>query len=228
MSADQTTALIGKIHAEAHPRDAVHIAVAPVIAGEVLAPGQHVGIIGRDDDSETFVVGRHEKPIGIVDPFIEGVVLPRQHCFLFLYPGSITSLRHEWAHPAFQATAKPQPVPAASDEEWPHETTKPTSPLSAAIPDQDEWPYNCPACATDVQEESREWIKVFAAQIEQTYNRLMEAAGRWVECEDYTRDDREHYKDVDYDLWKVFWHHYEVVTGTKVKDKESSFFTCSC
>jgi hypothetical protein len=83
-------------------RDAIHIAVAPVTAAERLAPGQHVGLI-REGGTE--LVGPCEQPIGIVDPFLAGAVEPGQRFWLFLYPGTVTSLRHIWTHPAFTAAA---------------------------------------------------------------------------------------------------------------------------
>ena len=81
-------------------RDAVHIAIVPVVAGEKLFPGQDVGIVG---DS---LVGRSAHPIGIVDPFLKRSVQPNERCWLLLYPGSITSLRHDWTHPAFDGAAE--------------------------------------------------------------------------------------------------------------------------
>lgn len=84
-------------------RDAVHIAVAPVIAGYRLSPGECVGPVY---DGTQF--GTCKKPIGIVDPFLTADVLPGQRFWLFLYPGTITGLRHVWSHPAF-VTALPTP-----------------------------------------------------------------------------------------------------------------------
>jgi hypothetical protein len=83
-------------------RDAIHIAVAPVTAAQRLAPGQHVGLV-RDGDTE--LVGPCDCPIGVVDPFLAGLVEPGQRFWLFLYPGTITGLRHVWTHPAFTAAA---------------------------------------------------------------------------------------------------------------------------
>jgi hypothetical protein len=83
-------------------RDAIHIAVAPVTAAEVLRPGQHVGLV-RPGDLEA--VGPCDKPLGIVDPFLPGPVEPGQRFWLFLYPNTITGLRHVWTHPAFTAAA---------------------------------------------------------------------------------------------------------------------------
>jgi hypothetical protein len=83
-------------------RDAVHIAVAPATAAERLAPGQHVGLV-RERDLE--LVGPCDSPLGVVDPFLTGVVEPGQRFWLFLYPGTVTGLRHVWTHPAFTAAA---------------------------------------------------------------------------------------------------------------------------
>ena len=83
-------------------RDAIHIAVAPVTAAERLAPGQHVGLV-REGDVE--LVGACDHTIGVVDPSLAGEVEPGQRFWLFLYPGTITGLRHVWTHPAFTAAA---------------------------------------------------------------------------------------------------------------------------
>lgn len=83
-------------------RDAIHIAVAPVTAAERLAPGQHVGLV---QEGSWELAGPCAAPIGIVDPFLAGPVEPGQRFWLFLYPGTVTSLRHIWTHPAFTAVA---------------------------------------------------------------------------------------------------------------------------
>jgi hypothetical protein len=82
-------------------RDAVHIAVVPVTAIDWLTPGQHVGLI----KGNTEMVGPCSSNIGIVDPFLTQRVEPQQRFWLFLYPGTITGLRHVWTHPAFTAAA---------------------------------------------------------------------------------------------------------------------------
>lgn len=93
-------------------RDAVHIAVAPVTAGGRLAPGQHVGFLHAGD---TELVGAAEDPIGIVDPFLREDVQPGQRFWLFMYPNTVTSLRHVWTHPAF--VVKPPVLTAAAPED---------------------------------------------------------------------------------------------------------------
>lgn len=78
-------------------RDAIHVAVAPVVANEKLSPGQDVGFVDR----EKSLVGDVKPRIGIVDPFLARMVFPDQGFWLLLYPNTITSLRHDWTHPAF-------------------------------------------------------------------------------------------------------------------------------
>jgi hypothetical protein len=74
-------------------RDAIHVAVAPVKADRVLKPGTHISI---NADGFTDLNGRR---VGIVDPFLKEPVKAGEMFWLFLYPGTITSLRHDWTHP---------------------------------------------------------------------------------------------------------------------------------
>ncbi len=90
------TLKIGNIITEPQNRDAVHMAIVPVEAGEDIRPGLHVGL--KDGKAST---DRSAKRIGIVDPFLGFGVMKGQKFWLFLYPGSITSLRHDWTHPDF-------------------------------------------------------------------------------------------------------------------------------
>lgn len=101
---------LGQIIKEDQQRDAIHIAVAPTTAAEKLSPGQHVAIIG---DEAWASAG---SPIGVVDPYLKANVKKGDRFWLFLYPGSITSLRHEWAHPAFGAM--PATDSKSSSEKW--------------------------------------------------------------------------------------------------------------
>jgi hypothetical protein len=86
-------------------RDAIHVAVAPVEAAEDLLPGQHVGLVSGLASSAS-------APIGVVDPFLKAPVLKGQRFWLFLYPNTVTSLRHVWTHPAFMAVP-PRPKEAS-------------------------------------------------------------------------------------------------------------------
>jgi hypothetical protein len=99
---------IGKLITGDENNDAIHVAIAPVIAAERLKPGQRIRLtthLFQRNGSRLHYV-RHEMPekpaIGIVDPFLTKDVEPEQGFYMFLLPGTITSLRHEWTHPAFE------------------------------------------------------------------------------------------------------------------------------
>ncbi len=95
-------ARLGRLIDDQQGRDAVHIALAPVQAGKLLLPGQHVAIAPDTVD----VVIPSTKPIGIIDPYLLEAVKEGERCWLCLYPGSVTSLRHAWTHPAFAEVDK--------------------------------------------------------------------------------------------------------------------------
>jgi hypothetical protein len=119
---------IGRLIDQERGRDAIHMAVAPVEAGEKLVPGARVGLV----DGKAMEV---DEAIGIVDPFLTKAVRPGQRFYLFLFPGTITSLRHEWVHPAFEGTGEPKPAPLpqaksekAVSEAWLREYAKKVNP----------------------------------------------------------------------------------------------------
>lgn len=76
-------------------RDAIHIAIAPVVASHSLAAGDHVGLNdkGEADDEAA--------PVGIVDPYLKSKVRKGQRFWMFLYPNTVTGMRHQWSHPSF-------------------------------------------------------------------------------------------------------------------------------
>lgn len=81
-------------------RDAIHIAIAPVVAGQKLLPGQDIGFI-NPGDYQTVGTVTIDKCIGIVDPFLETLIFQNDEFYMCLYPETIKSLRHDWTHPAF-------------------------------------------------------------------------------------------------------------------------------
>lgn len=93
---------LGKLIDGEGARDAVHIAIAPMVAGEPLQPGQRVGV----RDGKAYASKSCASVIGIVDPFLQAQVNRGQRFYLCLFPGTITSLRHQWTHPEFDE-AKP-------------------------------------------------------------------------------------------------------------------------
>lgn len=92
--------LIGKLIIDGNGEpDAVHIATMPVVASESLKSGQHIGFT----EGGWQVTGSPKAPfnfVGIVDPFLAKDVAQGERFFMFLYPNTITGLRHVWSHPA--------------------------------------------------------------------------------------------------------------------------------
>lgn len=89
--------LLGKIIDTPQERDCVHIAVVPTEAGDFLSPGDEVAL----HEGKAIYPWDDGEEIGIVDPYLKNGVEKGQRFWLFLFPGSITSLRHHWTHPAF-------------------------------------------------------------------------------------------------------------------------------
>lgn len=102
---------MGKTFDADQGRDAIHVAVLSVVAAENLTPGQHIGFF---DDGR---VGAASTPIGIVDPFLKNFVPPGQGFWMMIYPGTITGLRHNWAHPEVSQSASSAPA-GNSSTEW--------------------------------------------------------------------------------------------------------------
>ncbi len=190
---DDTILKLGKLIEGDCGRDAIHIAVAPMFAAERLSPGQHVGLIGPD------YAGRTVVPVGIVDPFLEAAVMKGDRFFLFLYPATITSLRHEWVHPAFAL----QTANAFSGgESAPVDQRAASERRLRAIADTTDFSYE------RMMETARENVRSGSEWPEYlTGGAGMESMS--------TPDD--------------FWKHFEIVEGIKVpEDKKQNFFSCSC
>jgi hypothetical protein len=88
---------VGKLLGPEASRDAIHVAIAPVVAAHELEVGQHVGL---NKEGEASCVD--SPTIGIVDPYLNREFVGKGDRFwLFLYPQTVTSLRHVWTHPSF-------------------------------------------------------------------------------------------------------------------------------
>lgn len=108
--------VLGKLLQPDDKRDAVHIAVAPVVcADSVLVPGQHIGFVkGETPANDEAASSESENKLGIVDPFLKRPVVRGERFWMFLYPNTITSLRHDWTHPGFVS----HQAVAADSEKW--------------------------------------------------------------------------------------------------------------
>ena len=93
-------------------RDALHIAVISLPAGEFLEPGDPVRVYNG------MVVGcDKEESIGVCDPFI-GYVSKGGLVWVCLNPNTVTSVQHVWEHPSFtESELTPKPLPTKEESE---------------------------------------------------------------------------------------------------------------
>jgi hypothetical protein len=108
---------LGQIHTRVEKRDAIHLAVEPVMAGEALTAGQHITVV---DGVAT--AAAPSEALGIVDPFLPFGARKGQRFWFVMYPRAVHSLRHVWTHPAFPdvelGDPKPDPTPKEEAEAW--------------------------------------------------------------------------------------------------------------
>lgn len=113
-------AKLGTIPGGNEGRDAVHVAIIPVQAAQLLTPGLYVKL-----NAENKAEPSTSEAVGIVDPFLGVGCLNKDEWFwLCLFPKSVTSLRHVWEHPAFPLTnavptsTSPRADEKAKSKEW--------------------------------------------------------------------------------------------------------------
>lgn len=93
----QTGPKLGQLITKHVGRDAIHIAIAPIQAGEDLAPGQRIKV----DQLKQAVPAEDWEFTAIVDPWLIDGPLLGQWFWALLNPNTITALRHYWTHPDF-------------------------------------------------------------------------------------------------------------------------------
>lgn len=105
---------LGTIISENEKRDAIHLAVLPVVATMKMHPGDDVGLVEGGASTKAANL------IGIVDPFLTKPVREGERFWLVIYPRKINSLRHVWSHPdvddADESVAKPSAKSHAEQE----------------------------------------------------------------------------------------------------------------
>lgn len=83
-------------------RDAIHVAIVPLIAGTRLGIGAKFKLKFGTTDVALPADYDEANAIGIVDPFLSGYEVEEgQRFYGVLFPGTVTGMRHHWEHPAF-------------------------------------------------------------------------------------------------------------------------------
>lgn len=227
---------LGRPPSSTDQHDAIHICIAPVIAAVNLSPGTHVRL------SSDGRAAPGPKPIGITDPFRGSIAKAGQRVWLLLYPGSITSLRHDWTHPSFAAVPvvpTPSPAPVCLPEErqpspppyagYEH----PASDGGASCCREEELPQADQLCCRQDEpppswaaNAARARLNAAAEEADLSFADLMAGAHAYLTEGEYLCDGM---RWMNHELPPTFWEDYEIVTGTVVpEEKRGGFFTCSC
>jgi hypothetical protein len=237
-------------------RDAIHVAIAPVevddyesdddygqATSDGLPPGTHVGLT-RDrywDDLPRVTADPEERSelIGVIDPFLTAPVRHGQRCWLYLYPNTVTSLRHDWTHPSFPLSAARQVqfnelaeavTSARSDDERTRRLI-----LAREYLHEQEIPADDLGDDEVIRLVSTDWLKGFCAEVGCEYERLLEMAknrlglGGPADVED-TICLAYDTPDVAWEKREQMWVHLEVVLGVPVPQelKGDAVFHCAC
>lgn len=177
-------------------RDAIHIATAAVFATEDLNPGDHVGFVDKRQDH----MGRSElAPVGVVDCFLPRPVKKGERFWVFLYPGTIQSLRHSWSHPSFDM--RQQLIRAMEETPAKKRMKEFARELSSAT--------NYDGSGDTV-----------------TFEELIDRATQYVNGGEYWCEGG---RFEGQGIYEEFWDDFEELTGLKVPEGDRySFFSCSC
>lgn len=206
---------LGMIIDKAQKRDAIHLAVEPIEAGEKLWPGQDVGM---HDGKAWRTYSASDTPhmaLGIVDPFLKAAVQPGERFWLVVYPRQIHSLRHVWTHPAFPDAPELRDIGLQS--------------LNAGIDRQ--------LAEDEAKRASEKWLRDWCASADCPGFDLTIAAAtgeKMPDVEDYGPaycivDDYLVFngRDAHGEIPPEFWHHVERYTGKKCPSRPAHF-SCSC
>ncbi len=190
------TPKIGTILTGAECRDAIHVAIAPVVVAEAAGPGAHVGMTATGEASVLAL-----PLVGIIDPYLKGGVKSGERCYLFLYPNTVTSLRHEWTHPAFERGSE------AKCNDRLREESRPSEAASAEA-----------------------WITQFAENFDMSMTELIQHAEKCLTQEwgFITQYDSDSWRDDWYEGEEEFWKRYAIVTGKPIPNEKPTVFSCSC
>lgn len=105
MSKEQVLNLVGHLipSEEKVERDAIHVAVLPVIASMNLKRACWLEFTYEDNIQHVTNARSWALAVGVADPFHQRINIEVGTRFLmFMKPNTITGLRHDWTHPALE------------------------------------------------------------------------------------------------------------------------------
>lgn len=217
--ADAEKLNIGQIiTGQGQQRDAIHIAVVPMKVQDPNGRGLYAGMrvkLARGKVDTVRSWDEDEDPedacIGIVDPFIktswDSRINEGEEVWVFLFPGTITSLRHDWTHPRIPHEAPPKPEGCGLTEAQLVRWTE-------------------MRLEGKVKIHSDKWMQEYCDSIDEDVKDIMDAAYDAVHHGGYYSKGG---KFGGMHLPGEFWDHYYVLTGENVPDKgRMSFFSCGC
>lgn len=183
-------------------RDAIHVAVTPMAAGENLEPGERVHLI----DGKAFGAMKDQPAVGIVDPYLTKTVNADEVFWLLLKPGTITSMRHAWQHPAF-------PVEGGD---------------LGAVEFSEAWLRDFAERAGTSYGELIETAETYVYQRDR-YREQGRVERYWPDHEEGSQILLHHdLPDFVFKQAAEMWKHIGVVTGLAVGNEDRGIFTCSC
>lgn len=228
---------LGTIIGDDEHRDAIHLAVEPVEAGEWLVPGQDISLVNGKAFNRT---GKH---VGIVDPFLKEPIAPGQKFWLVVYPRMITSLRHVWTHPSFAdvpevAVAQAPFAQPAEEGAAPPKRTRTRKKSNHAVAHeqliqarllQEERDAETAAEAERVYKrgQAEQWLRDYADTVDADFDEMMSVADSHHSPDgwgDYLSDG---VKWEGESVPEEFWEHYAIYKDVEYRHA-GNFFSCSC
>lgn len=237
------------ITGEAH-RDAIHVAVLPIEAGDDLAPGQRFGIL--EGKAVPYLIEDLSVPaVGVVDPYLIGQVNRGQRFYGFLFPNTVTGMRHAWTHPGIpdEQVEIPKPSPAKLDKvvERLREMSGQEDPFCCAS-EAAEFAASLLDDLTDTPDQKAQnaahiWFGEFIIENDlydqdiYEVGELLTIARKFLDTgERLVEDGGTKLQNIfleDHEAREAFWKNYEILTGYKpVFEDETDYaknpFSCSC
>jgi hypothetical protein len=218
-------------------RDAIHLAVEPVIAGQLLMAGDRCKIVDGVAVARVMTSDNDDDATGIVDPFLHrpAHVNKGEKFWFVVLPRTITSLRHVWSHPAFpeaQAVADTDPHYVWG---FPVDTSESVSKadMTRLIEEMAAMPHSLDNVHGFIPEQSMAMarMKEWCNKIGERYDYIMDQAKQFVDSggDSYTYGEKDGAKFNTVGMPDWFWETYQEIVRNEVpQELRRSFFSCSC